>query len=256
MPLDRRHFLSLAVTGATAGFVAASEIAKANPLTKIKAVAFDGFVVFDPRPIGVLAEELFPGKGADVMAVWRTRQFEYTWLRTLTQSYVDFWQVTMDALAFGCAIHNLELTPTKRDRLMSAYLQLKAWPDVLPTLQVLKDAGIRMAFLTNFTAAMLDANIRSAGLGGFFEGHLSTDKVSAFKPDPRSYEMGVSHFKLPREAIAFTAFAGWDAAGAKRFGYPVVWCNRLNQPVEELGVVADHVASTTVDLPTLVIGRY
>ena len=112
-----------------------------------------------------------------------------------------------------------------------------------------------MAFLTNFTAAMLDANIRGAGLDEFFEARLSTDKVSAFKPDPRSYQMAVDHFKLPRKAIAFAAFGGWDAAGAKRFGFPVYWSNRLSQPAEELGAMADRTAAGLEALPAFVDDR-
>src|SRR4051812_41059501 len=103
-----------------------------------------------------------------------------------------------------------------------------------------------MAFLSDLPAVMLDANIRNAGLGGFFGEHLSTDRVRAFKPDPRVYRMGVESFGLDRREIAFAAFGGWDAAGAKRFGNPTFWCNRLGLPVEELGVVPDRIGSSTV----------
>lgn len=230
--MNRRNFLNLAALGAAAG------VARAN--AKIGAVAFDGFAVFDPRPIGAVAEAAFPGKGAELMAVWRSRQFEYTWLRTLTGSYANFWQVTQEALAFACASLQLPLTAANRERLMQAHLQLNPWPDVLPMLGVLRARGIRMAFLSNFTDAMLDANVRNARLGEFFEARLSTDRVGAFKPDPRAYQMGVDHFALPRAEIAFVAFGGWDAAGATRFGFPVYWTNRLAQPAEALGVPAER----------------
>jgi 2-haloacid dehalogenase len=119
-------------------------------------------------------------------------------------------------------------------------------------LTALKQAGVRMAFLSDFSADMLDANVRSAGLDGLFGEHLSTDRVGAFKPDPRAYRMAMDSFKLTREEIAFAAFGGWDAAGAKRFGYPTFWCNRLALPVEELGASPDRVGSSTVDLPPFV----
>jgi 2-haloacid dehalogenase len=96
-----------------------------------------------------------------------------------------------------------------------------------------------MALLSNFSAAMLDANTRSAGLEGFFDEHLSTDRAGAYKPDPRAYQLGLDHFSLNRNEIVFAAFGGWDAAGAKAFGYPVYWCNRQNQLPEELGVLPD-----------------
>jgi len=100
-----------------------------------------------------------------------------------------------------------------------------------------------MAFLSNFTARMLDAAIASAGLGGFFGEHLTTDRVRAFKPDPRAYQMGLDAFKLARDEIAFVASGAWDAAGAKWFGYPTVWVNRTALPTEELGVVPDAIAA-------------
>jgi 2-haloacid dehalogenase len=129
---------------------------------------------------------------------------------------------------------------------------LKAWPDVQSTLTALKDKGVRMSFLADFSNSMLDANIRSAGLEGLFGEHLSTDRVRAFKPDPRAYRMGPDSFNLKREEIVFAAFGGWDAAGAKRFGYPTFWCNRLNLPIEELDVVPDRIGSNTVDLAAFV----
>jgi 2-haloacid dehalogenase len=146
----------------------------------------------------------------------------------------------------------IELSPEQRDRLMQTYLELKAWPDVSSALRQLRDAGLRMAFLSNFTAPMLDAAIRNSGLEGLFEDHLSTDRVRAFKPDARAYQMGLDAFGVRKEEIVFAAFAGWDAAGAKWFGYPTFWVNRANAPVEELGVAPDGIGSGLHDLVNFV----
>jgi 2-haloacid dehalogenase len=250
MQLSRRGFVNFAAASATVSLVNLTAVAHAK--SGVKAIAFDGFVIFDPRPIAALAEELFPGRGTEIVNAWRTRQFEYTWLRTLTGNYAEFWQVTAEALTFTAKLLGLNLDAEKHDRLMGGFLRLKAWPDVLPTLTALKDMGIRMAFLADFSASMLDANIRSAGLEGLFGEHLTTDRVRAFKPDPRAYRMGLEAFKLEREEIVFAAFGGWDAAGAKRFGYPTFWCNRFNLPIEELGVVPDRVGSSTIELAAFV----
>jgi 2-haloacid dehalogenase len=137
---------------------------------------------------------------------------------------------------------------------MQTWLALKAWPDVEPALKELKAAGIRMAFLANLTAPMLDAVVKNSGLEGFFEPHLSTDRVKAFKPASSAYQMGPDAFKLAKEEIAFAAFAGWDAAGAKWFGYPTFWVNRANTPIEELGVVPDGVGPSMADLVKFVLG--
>lgn len=237
--LDRRGFLGLA-TGAVAGaLVGPTPVFSAFAGKRVQAVAFDGFPIFDPRPVFALAEELFPGKGAGLSSAWRTRQFEYTWLRSVAGNYADFWQITEDALVFAARMLQLDLDPPTRARLMNAYLDLKTWPDVPHALKTLKAAGLRLGFLSNFTRRMLEAGIRSSGLEGVFEHLLSTDEVKQFKPAPRAYQMAVDAFGLKHEEIAFAAFAGWDAAGAKWFGFPTVWVNRLNSPPEQLSVTPD-----------------
>jgi 2-haloacid dehalogenase len=137
---------------------------------------------------------------------------------------------------------------------LRSYPQLRDWPDVKPALTQLRAAGIRLAFLNNFTPAMLEANTRHAGLG-FFEFSLSVDAVRVYKPHPRAYQMGVDAFRLSPEEILFAAFAGWDAAGAKLFGYPTFWVNRQGQPAEELGAMADGTCAGMADLVRFVLAR-
>ncbi|HXT40118.1 MAG TPA: haloacid dehalogenase type II [Candidatus Angelobacter sp.] len=215
---------------------------------QIKAIAFDAFPIFDPRPVFDLAEQLFPGKGIELGNEWRARQFEYTWLRVAAGRYVDFWRVTRDALVFAAHKAKVELLPQHRDELMNAYLGLKTWPEVVPALNSLKKSGLRLALLSNFTPGMLDACIKSSGLEGIIEQVLSTDRAKTYKPDPRAYQLGTDSLKLRREEILFVAFAGWDAAGAKAFGYPTFWVNRLKLPVEELGEVPDGRGNDLSDL--------
>lgn len=252
MSIDRREFLELLVGGAVAEGSLCATVAHAAPKSRIKAIAFDAFPVFDPRPIFVLAEQHFPGKGAELSATWRTKQFDYQWLRALSGHYADFWQTTEEALVFSATSLKLNLTPAKRDELMNAYLALKAWPDAAPVLRSVKEAGIRMAFLSNFTPKMLDTAIGNAHLENLFEDTLSTDQIRSYKPDPRAYQMGIDAFGLRREEIAFVASAGWDATGAKWFGYPTVWINRMHLPAENLGVAPDAIGSNLNDLVAFV----
>src|SRR5919109_3054831 len=165
MPLNRRECLTL-VGGIAAGVLLSTPVAQAVTSSKIKAIAFDAFPIFDPRPVFALAEQLFPGKGTDLSNAWRTRQFEYQWLRALSGRSADFWQTTEDGLVFAAKLLQLELSPDKRAQLMQAYLGLKAWPDVPSALSALQEAGIRFAFLSNMTTKMLDAGIKNAGLDG------------------------------------------------------------------------------------------
>jgi 2-haloacid dehalogenase len=134
-------------------------------------------------------------------------------------------------------------------------MQLRAHPDAAPALQAMRDAGLRLAFLSNMTGAMLEAATKNSALESLFEPPLSTDAVRAYKPDPRAYRMAIDAFGLKREEIAFAAFGGWDAAGAKAFGYTTFWVNRLNLPPEELGTPADGTGPLLGDLAAFVKTR-
>lgn len=239
MSMDRRRFLKLAAGVTAAGLASSLPLSAFTAAPgRIRAVLFDAFPIFDPRPVFALANGMFPPESGFVDR-WRTKQFEYTWLRTAGGRYQDFWTVTRDALRFSAKVGKLSLSGADEDRLMGAYLKLEAWPDVLPALHVLRDAGVRPAFLSNFTREMLESCSRHAGLDGLFEYTLSTDLAQAFKPHPHAYQLGLDAFGLQREEVAFAAFAAWDMAGARWFGYPTFWVNRLGQPAEELGVSAD-----------------
>jgi 2-haloacid dehalogenase len=234
---NRRQFLS------TAAMVAASALAPefvtAQRHSAIKAVAFDAFAIFDSRSVYRLAEQLFPGRGMELSNEWRTRQFEYTWLRNSMHQYTDFWHVTQDALNYAANQNKLKLEPEQSKQLMSAYLQLKLWPDVAAVLETLQNRGLRLALLSNMTTAMMQACVKGSNLEVLFEFQLSTDRVKAFKPDSAAYSMATEAFHLGKHQIAFVAFGGWDVAGAKAFGYPTYWVNRLDVPPEELGLSAD-----------------
>jgi 2-haloacid dehalogenase len=251
MHLNRRQFTVLAAAGAAATTARAEFHHKADR-PKFRAVAFDGFPIIDVRPVFARAEEIFPGKGAELSNAWRTRQFEYTWLRTIGGRYADFWRVSEEALTFAARSVKVELSGEQRDRLMQTYLELKAWPDALPAITRLREAGIRMAFLSNLTPGMLDAVVKNSALDGFFEDHLSTDNVRVYKPDPLAYRMAVDAFGFKKEEIVFAAYAGWDAAGAKWFGYPTFWVNRAGAAVEELEIAPDGSGTVLADLATFV----
>jgi 2-haloacid dehalogenase len=241
--LQRREFIGLTTTAVAGALIKPVVAANVPAKTPVRAVAFDAFPIFDPRPVFALAEELFPGKGSELSGLWRTRQFEYTWLRTVAGRYADFWQVTEEALIFAARALKLDLDATAQARLMNAHLNLKVWPDVPEALASLRAAGLRLAFLSNFSRRMLEAGVKNNRLDGVFEDLLTTDDVKQFKPAPRAYQMGVDAFRLKPQEILFAAFAGWDATGAKWFGYTTAWINRLNSPAEELSPPPDMMSS-------------
>jgi 2-haloacid dehalogenase len=261
MQAGRRTFLGLAASGLAARALGAAGVtadrlagapgpragAEAAPL-RLKALAFDAFPIFSPAPVVSRADALFPGRGAALADEWRLRQFEYAWLRALSRRYADFWQVTQDALVFAARRLKLELDSDKRAALMSAFLELVPWPDVVPALDSLAKSGLRLSLLSNFTPRMLESNLERSGLAARFDSILSTDRARTYKPDPRAYGLGTEALGLRREEILFVAHAGWDAAGAKAFGYPTFWVNRADIPAEELGAPPDAAGRDLWDL--------
>jgi 2-haloacid dehalogenase len=255
MTLNRRHFLGLTAGSVLAGPFSTVCLTAEASQSRFKAVAFDAFPIFDPRPIGALAEALLPGNGQALMNAWRVRQFEYQWLRALGGRYVDFLQATNDSLAFAINQLRLDVPSAKREQLMAEWSQLKVWPDAGAAIKVLHDAGLRLAFLSNMTSRVLTSGLREAKLDGMFEAVISTDRIRSYKPDPRAYQMGVDTLGLRKEEILFVAFAGWDVAGAKWFGYPTFWANRTGAPQEELGVEADAAGADLAALLSFVLPK-
>jgi 2-haloacid dehalogenase len=240
MRFNRRELLRMATVGGMTSPLASAASPRVVRRPAIRAVAFDAFAIFDPRPIAALAERLFPGRGRELTDAWRTRQFEYQWLRLVSGRYVDFWHVTADALSFAADLLRLPITERARRQLMEAYLALTAWPDVEPALLRLRQAGLRSAILSNATRMILHAGVTTAGLDGVFEHVLSTDAQRTYKPDPRAYRQAQKAFRLEVDEILFVPSAGWDAAGAKSFGYRTFWVNRMGLPAERLDLAADE----------------
>jgi len=250
MSTGRREFLNCVGGLAAAGFVlgaGASTGADASERVSgpVGGVAFDAFTLLDFRALPATAERLFPGQGARFEELWRIRLFEYSWLRVLGGRYRDFEAVSADA--FGFAVATLKLSPSAgaRREYLDTLLQLPAWPEAPAVLTQLRAVGLKLAFLSNFTAGMLGAIARRTGLDRLMDAPLSTDSVRSYKPDPRAYQMAVEAFRLPKERIAFVAHGGWDAAGAGWFGFPTYWINRVGISSEELGV------SPVATLPSL-----
>lgn len=252
MQADRREFLTLAAAGLSAELLALKAPRRLFFTKRIRAVAFDAFAIFDPMRIQRLAEQFFQEKSVALLNLWRIKQFEYQWLHTLIGSYSDFWHCTEDSLVFAADSLNLDLTVEKRTSLMNSYLNLQTWPEVSIALRNLANNGLRLGFLSNATLEILEACTKNSGVSSLFEQMLSTDSLRTFKPSPRAYQIAVDAFGLTREQVLFVAFAGWDAAGAKAFGYPTFWVNRLDLPTERLGFEPDGVGKNLNDLVAFV----
>src|SRR4051812_3082583 len=229
--------------------------AQGRPAPRFKAVAFDYFVLFDPNSVVPEVEKVFPGRGAEFTRAWRAKQFEYGFLRSITDRHADFFKVTEDALVYTAGAMKLDLPPEARKRLLNAYLTLELWPDAADALRKLKSSGVRIITIANFSQKMLRANAERAGIAELFDELLSTEVNGTYKPDPRAYALGMERLRLRKEEILFAAFGGWDAYGAKSFGYTTYWVNRFHLPAEELGIEADKTSDNLEGLLKFVLGR-
>jgi 2-haloacid dehalogenase len=221
---------------------------------KYKAVAFDYFVIFDPNSVVPEVEKVFPGKGLEITKAWRAKQFEYGFIRSITKRHEDFFKVTEDALLYTLENMKLEATDAQKKQLLNAYLSLKPWPDSIQGLKKLKASGIKIITIANFSKMMLKSNADNAGITDLFDELLSTEVNGTYKPDAEAYALGMQHLGLKKDEIVFAAFGGWDAYGAKSFGYPTYWVNRFNLPTEKLGIQADATSNNFQGLLDFVLG--
>ncbi len=219
-----------------------------NQIDGIKACVFDAYgTLFDVHSaVGKYREQL--GDSADkVSMLWRTKQLEYTWLRSLMQDHADFWQVTQDALDFAFDATQIS-DPDLREGLMNAYLNLEAYPEVSDALFLLKTRGYKLAILSNGTPDMLDSAVTNSGIADLIDMNLSVEDIGIFKPDPKVYQLAVDKLGVQAHEIIFQSSNAWDAYGASAFGFNVAWINRFGQSKERLPGNPDFEIKTLIEL--------
>ena len=220
--------------------------------TPPKVLVFDAYgTIFDVHSVTESLERLFPGKGATLSQAWRVKQLEYTWLRSLMRRHADFSQVTADSLRVTCAEHGVACTGAALETLRRAYRELAPFPDAVAALASLQ-GRVPLAILSNGAPPMLAAVVAHNGLGATFEALLSVEAAGVFKPDPAVYQLAVDRFGAAPGDIGFVSSNGWDAAGAKAFGFQVFWINRAGRPAEDLGASPDRVLRSLGELTQIV----
>ncbi|WP_420830379.1 haloacid dehalogenase type II [Bacillus piscicola] len=213
----------------------------------IKAIAFDAYgTLFDVHTVVDKCEEFFPGQGRQFSEIWRQKQLEYSWLRSLMGRYKDFWEITEDALQFTLKELKLEADEDTRTALLHEYLQLKPYPEVPEALERLKDKNL--AILSNGSPQMLHTLVENARLSHVFSNLISVDELKTFKPFMGVYQLSPATLGVPREETLFVSSNSWDAAGAKTFGFQVCWINRFNKQFDELGAEPDRVITQLDEL--------
>jgi 2-haloacid dehalogenase len=209
----------------------------------LQALVFDAYgTLYDVHSVVRRCETCFPGKGMSLSQLWRSKQLEYTWQRSLMQRYVPFSSVTREALVYSCTALGLDAREHV-DALMAEYLRLAPFPEVPHALERLH---LKKAILSNGSPDMLEPLVRHSRLR--FDAVLSVDEVKVYKPAPQVYELAVRRLGVPKEAIGFVSSNCWDALGAKSFGFTVYWINRSNAPVDALGFMPDAQVKSLAEL--------
>jgi len=202
-----------------------------------EAMVFDAYgTLFDVHSVAARCEQCWPGKGTPLSQLWRAKQLEYTWQRSLMQRYAPFSAVTREALAYACEALGLELDRAREASLMQEYLRLATYPDVAVTL---KKLGGKQAILSNGSPDMLLPLVEHSGLR--FDAVISVDELKIYKPAPRVYELAVKKLRTEKSKIGFVSSNCWDAMGAKSYGFTVYWINRAGAPLDRLGFRPDAI---------------
>jgi 2-haloacid dehalogenase len=212
----------------------------------IKAVVFDAYgTLYDIQSVAAVTEEAFPGYGDIITQIWRIKQLEYTWLRSLMRRYEDFSVVTRDSLAYTLRCLGLKQDRDAFERIIDKYLHLDLYPDAMAALAAMRDR--KLAILSNGSTAMLNALVANSGLDRVLDATISIDSQKIFKPAPEAYRLIESKIRVPPAEVLFVSSNPWDACGAKAFGLNVAWIERVTPETMALACAkSDVVAPLTM----------
>ncbi|MBR0829026.1 haloacid dehalogenase type II [Bradyrhizobium manausense] len=208
----------------------------------IKAVVFDAYgTLYDIQSVAEITEDAFPGYGEIITQIWRIKQLEYTWLRSLMQRYQDFAAVTRDSLAYTLRVLGLVYEREVFERVIEKYLHLDLYPDATAALAALKPH--KLAILSNGSPDMLDALVRNSGLDRLLDAAISVDANKIFKPAPQAYALIGDVLGTQPDEVLFVSSNPWDVAGAKAFGLKVAWIERVTPEAMALACVENEVVA-------------
>lgn len=244
----------------------------------IKALVFDAYgTLYNVQSVAAITDEAFPGYGEVITQIWRMKQLEYTWLRSLMDRYEDFSVITRDSLTFTLKLLGLNFNNNVFERIMDKYVHLDLYPDATQALTELK--GRKLAILSNGSTQMLNTLVRNTGLDKILDATISIDAVKIFKPSPKAYTLIETNLNVKPSEVLFVSSNPFDACGAKAFGLNVAWIERvtpqaiasefrgadlirplsmfkaIRMQMDEFGLEPDYRLSALADLPALIASR-
>ena len=192
----------------------------------------------------------FPNHSVKVSNSWRIKQLEYSWLRNIMHEYIDFWQITKDALDFALEENQIK-NEKLRQRLLDVYWNLSAYPEAQDVLTTLKANNIQTGILSNGSKQMLNSAVLSANLKNYLDKIISIDGIEIYKPDPKVYQMVIDQFNCKIEEVLFISSNGWDIAGASKFGFTTLWVNRNLIPKDRLTFMPNKITNNLSTIPNI-----
>ena len=192
----------------------------------------------------------FPNHSVKVSNSWRIKQLEYSWLRNIMHEYIDFWQITKDALDFALEENQIK-NEKLRQRLLDVYWNLSAYPEAQDVLTTLKANNIQTGILSNGSNQMLNSAVVSANLKNYLDKIISIDGIEIYKPDPKVYQMVIDQFNCKIEEVLFISSNGWDIAGASKFGFTTLWINRNLIPKDRLTFMPHKITNNLSTIPNI-----
>ena len=192
----------------------------------------------------------FPNHSVKVSNSWRIKQLEYSWLRNIMHEYIDFWQITKDALDFALEENQIK-NEKLRQRLLDVYWNLSAYQEAHDVLTTLKANNIQTGILSNGSNQMLNSAVVSANLKNYLDKIISIDGIEIYKPDPKVYQMVIDQFNCKIEEVLFISSNGWDIAGASKFGFTTLWVNRNLIPKDRLTFMPNKITNNLSTIPNI-----
>ena len=218
----------------------------------IKAILFDAYgTLYDVHSVMKNCDELYQGKGAQISQIWRQKQLDYVWIRSLMDKYADFWSLTKEALCY--ALEELELQYNEKivEEIINEYLYLNLYPEVIEAMNIFRPR--KLVILSNGNLHMLNELAKNTSLEKHLDGIISVDDFKVYKPKPDAYDLAAKRLGFDKEEILFISSNGWDVAGSKSYGFTVGWLNRLHKPIDRLGIKPDYTASDLKKLAEKII---
>ncbi|MDA9613285.1 haloacid dehalogenase type II [Paracoccaceae bacterium] len=222
----------------------------------VNTCVFDAYgTLFDVNAAARIAanepnREIFKDVWPSVSNTWRMKQLQYTWLRSMTGSYTDFWSITQNSLDFALEAHKLQNDLVLRERLLALYWELQPYSEVSQMLKELKKNGIKTAILSNGSPEMLNGAVKSSNLYAVIDEIISVETVKIFKPSPLVYKQVEKIMECSKSDVLFVSSNGWDIAGAAGFGFKTAWVNRLQEPIDRLAQKPMHIVQDLKSIPT------